>query len=114
MFKLVLISVLVAIVYCAPADKPGQERNDRLDQSETTWNSAWANPAAPGTWQNPNAWGANNWNRWNNPAADPRWNRWGAEPWNRGSWGSGTTGWNQWNRAGNWPASANAANRNAW
>ncbi|XP_058465017.1 bifunctional endo-1,4-beta-xylanase XylA-like [Malaya genurostris] len=110
MFKLILISALIAAVYCAPADKAGQ---DRMDISETSWNPAWSNHANPNAaWQNPNAWGANSWNRWNNPS-EQRWNRWGAnaDPWNR--WGGANAGWNQWNRAGTWPAGGAAANR-AW
>ncbi|XP_053688786.1 bifunctional endo-1,4-beta-xylanase XylA-like [Sabethes cyaneus] len=111
MFKVVLISAIIVAAYCAPADKSGQ---DHLQPSETSWNSAWANPANPNAaWQNPSAWGSQNWNRWNNPSADPRWNRWGAgaEPWNR--WGS-NTGWNQWNRAGTWPATATTTANRGW
>ncbi|XP_065085781.1 bifunctional endo-1,4-beta-xylanase XylA-like isoform X2 [Ochlerotatus camptorhynchus] len=122
MFKLVLISTLIVAACCMPAEK--YKSHENLEQSETQWNSAWANPAA-----NPNAaWGGNSWNRWNNPAAataaDPRLNRWGAEPWNR-QYGA-NAGWNQWNRAGAgvgagaWPAAgapaAAAVNRgwNTW
>uniref|UniRef100_A0A1Q3FSL4 Putative conserved secreted protein n=1 Tax=Culex tarsalis TaxID=7177 RepID=A0A1Q3FSL4_CULTA len=128
MFKLVLISALVVAATCAPADKPNQQQG--LDQSETQWNAAWANPAVAAAavnpnaaWQNPNAaaWGANSWNRWGNNPADPR-ARWagaaGAEPWNR--WGNANpTAWNAqpWNRAaaGAWPAAgAPAAAARGW
>ncbi|EJY57374.1 AAEL017563-PA [Aedes aegypti] len=101
MFKLILISALIAAAFCMPADK---EKSEQLTPSETSWNSAWANPANP----NAAAWGGNTWNRWNNPNADPRWNRWGAEPWNRQWGGANTAGWNQWNRAGAWPGAAAA------
>ncbi|KAL9699191.1 hypothetical protein quinque_002632 [Culex quinquefasciatus] len=119
MFKLVLISALVVAAYCAPADKPNQQG---LEQSETQWNAAWANPAANpnAAWQNPNAaaWGANSWNRWGNNPADPRarWAGAGAEPWNR--WGNNNpAAWNQqpWNRAaGAWPAAGAPAAARGW
>ncbi|XP_062550889.1 uncharacterized protein LOC134215789 [Armigeres subalbatus] len=116
MIKLVIISSLIVAACCMVADK---DKAGQLELSETTWNSAWANPANP---TNPNAaWGGNSWNsRWNSPNADPRWNRWGAEPWNRQWGGANTAGWNQWNRAGSaWPAAgapagAAAATRGGW
>ncbi|EAT47506.1 AAEL001390-PA [Aedes aegypti] len=113
MFKLVLISALIAAAFCLPAEK---DKANYMEPSETSWNSAWANPANP----NAAAWGGNTWNRWNNPNADPRWNRWGAaEPWNRQWGGANTAGWNQWNRAGSaWPAAGApagaAAARGGW
>nr|XP_019562192.2 uncharacterized protein LOC109430578 [Aedes albopictus] len=108
MFKLILISALIAAAYCMPADK---EKSEQLTQAETSWNSAWANPANP----NAAAWGGNSWNRWNNPNADPRWNRWGADPWSRQWGGAGAgAGWNQWNRAGAWPAAGAPAAARGW
>uniref|UniRef100_A0A1Q3FSM9 Putative conserved secreted protein n=1 Tax=Culex tarsalis TaxID=7177 RepID=A0A1Q3FSM9_CULTA len=97
MFKLVLISALVALAACTPTDKPAAQQG--LETSETMWNAAWVDPrvapvAAAAT--------ATPWNRWNNPAAaaavDPRWNRWGAapaaaDPWNR--WGANPAAWNR-------------------